>query len=29
VETLGAALETAGIPRERIIYDYYSGYTDL
>ncbi len=29
VEILGGALETSGIPRERIIYDYYSGYTDL
>ncbi|QQS18486.1 FAD-dependent oxidoreductase [Candidatus Saccharibacteria bacterium] len=29
VESLGADLETAGIPRERLIYDYYSGYTDL
>lgn len=29
VETLGAELEAHGVPRERIIYDYYSGYTDL
>ncbi len=29
VETLGDALEAAGIPRERIIYDYYSGYAEL
>jgi ferredoxin-NADP reductase len=29
VETLGDALEASGIPRERIIYDYYSGYDDL
>ncbi len=29
VETLGADLETAGIPRARLIYDYYSGYTAL
>ena len=29
VETLGSALEASGIPRERIIYDYYSGYADL
>lgn len=29
VETLGAGLEAAGIPRERIIYDYYEGYVEL
>lgn len=29
VEALGAQLESHGIPRERIIYDYYSGYADL
>lgn len=29
VESLGDALEASGIPRERIIYDYYSGYADL
>jgi|GEM_PF-718345 ferredoxin-NADP reductase len=29
VETLGANLETQGISRARIIYDYYSGYDDL
>lgn len=29
VELLGSKLESHGIPRERIIYDYYSGYTDL
>jgi len=29
VETLGAALEQRGTPRERIIYDYYDGYADL
>lgn len=29
VETLGSALEGSGIPRERIIYDYYSGYSEL
>lgn len=29
VETLGAALEAANIPRERLIYDYYEGYPDL
>lgn len=29
VETLGASLEHAGIPRERIIYDYYEGYDEL
>lgn len=29
VETLGAALEATGIPRERIIMDYYEGYADL
>ncbi len=29
VETLGEALEASGTPRERIIYDYYSGYEDL
>ncbi len=29
VETLGGALEATGVPRERIIYDYYSGYADL
>ncbi len=29
VETLGTALEKHNIPRERIIYDYYEGYTDL
>lgn len=29
VEVLGDALEATGIPRERIIYDYYSGYADL
>lgn len=29
VEALGADLETQGILRERIIYDYYDGYLDL
>ncbi|QQS19699.1 FAD-dependent oxidoreductase [Candidatus Saccharibacteria bacterium] len=29
VETLGAALEADGMPRERLIYDYYSGYANL
>lgn len=29
VESLGAQLEAAGIPRIRIIYDYYDGYTSL
>ena len=29
VETLGDALEASGTPRERIIYDYYEGYTEL
>lgn len=29
VETLGAELEESGFPRERIIYDYYSGYATL
>lgn len=29
VETLGTGLETHGIPRERIIYDYYEGYLEL
>lgn len=29
VETLGSELEASGIPRERIIYDYYSGYASL
>lgn len=29
VETLGESLEASGISRERIIYDYYSGYAEL
>ncbi len=29
VESLGAELEASGIPRERIIYDYYEGYAEL
>jgi ferredoxin-NADP reductase len=29
VETLGAELESHGVPRARLIYDYYSGYSDL
>lgn len=29
VETLGKALEASAIARERIIYDYYSGYDEL
>ncbi|MFZ1249278.1 MAG: hypothetical protein WAQ24_03065 [Candidatus Saccharimonadales bacterium] len=29
VETLGAELEAAGVPRARLMYDYYSGYADL
>lgn len=29
VETIGATLEARGIPRERIIYDYYEGYAEL
>lgn len=29
VETFGEALEASGIGRERIIYDYYSGYAEL
>lgn len=29
VESIGAELEAAGTPRERLIYDYYEGYTIL
>lgn len=29
VETIGAELEAAGTPRERLIYDYYEGYSNL
>lgn len=29
VEILGESLEASGIPRERIIYVYYSGYATL
>jgi len=29
VEALGAGLETKGLQRARIIYDYYDGYNDL
>ncbi len=29
VENLGTSLEASGVLRERIIYDYYEGYTDL
>jgi ferredoxin-NADP reductase len=29
VEDLGVDLENNGVPRERIVYDYYEGYTDL
>lgn len=29
VESIGAELEAAGTPRERLIYDYYEGYDNL
>lgn len=29
VESLGAEMEANGTPRERIIYDYYEGYSEL
>lgn len=29
VESIGAELEAAGTPRERLIYDYYEGYNNL